>query len=745
MAHAIKQMVSKKKCRYKEGKFNFDLTYISSRIIAMGYPAEKLEAVYRNDCNEVKEFLDQKHGAHYWVYNLCSEKDRNYDKKKFDGRVSCYAFDDHHPPVFSLIQPFCDEVKQYLEADERNTAVVHCKAGKGRTGVMICCYLLFCQQSPNAESVLRYYADKRTTDQKGVTIPSQRRYITYYDAMNRRGLEYKPVKLYLRDIVLDPAPNFTGQTNVFVEVTQRGRREPYISKHVACRKNDRSVSISINPPLLLSEDVKFEFSSKPKFDIKLSRDKLFHFWLNTFFVDMELEGGLAHDLTGHTPIVCDDSGSGRGHVHHASGSSEDSSTDDIPLKPPSSSNGSGAGHCVTFREQPALLRENGSSNAHRQTSMPIGPLGNGNAVNAAQNDQPASEVAAAYLMKNASISDEHLQDRRKRQNDFTSKSSHISSMGPLSTSDENSVASCVTDNSSDSTNNLSQCTTTESFNQQRLRHVSMPQARVSSSSAGPSGPGHPAQAVQHSHLEASLSSEVNQHKNPFFSRSSHHAAITSNSAASLEANNHCTITGVTGGMGSSYAGSGKLPQIPIPGKLLSLRLKKAQIDKAHKDKQCQKFPENFSVTLFLVKPEDQSETCLDYSLYGPALFQAGQAQGPILDTYSTITTRSAYCSNDSKFTVVAINGPNNPASGGPTRPMRTRPLTGESGASSSSATPSLKSMDQQSSQDSVASSDEEISSLHTKFLTSVKSSTANSSSKDRSNPVAKQPPQSTAI
>ncbi len=130
---------------------------------------------------------------------------------------------------------------------------------------------------------------------------------------------------------------------------------------------------------------------------------------------MELEGGLAHDLTGHTPIVCDDSGSGRGHVHHASGSSEDSSTDDIPLKPPSSSNGSGAGHCVTFREQPALLRENGSSNAHRQTSMPIGPLGNGNAVNAAQNDQPASEVAAAYLMKNASISDEHLQDRRKRQ------------------------------------------------------------------------------------------------------------------------------------------------------------------------------------------------------------------------------------------------------------------------------------------------------------------------------------------
>ena len=59
-------------------------------------------------------------------------------------------------------------------------------------------------------------------------------------------------------------------------------------------------------------------------------------------------------------------------------------------------------------------------------------------------------------------------------------------------------------------------------------------------------------------------------------------------------------------------------QVPIKGKLLSLRLKKGQIDKAHKDKTSQRFPDNFSVTLFLVKPEDQSEKLLDYSLYSPA-------------------------------------------------------------------------------------------------------------------------------
>ena len=43
---------------------------ITPRIIAMGYPAQDIEKLYRNDARMVLEFLNERHPGHYKLFNL---------------------------------------------------------------------------------------------------------------------------------------------------------------------------------------------------------------------------------------------------------------------------------------------------------------------------------------------------------------------------------------------------------------------------------------------------------------------------------------------------------------------------------------------------------------------------------------------------------------------------------------------------------------------------------------------------
>ncbi|KAB2597658.1 dual-specificity protein phosphatase PTEN-like [Pyrus ussuriensis x Pyrus communis] len=84
-----------------------------------------------------------------------------------------------------------------------NVVVVHCKAGMARTGVMICSLLLFLKFFPMAEEAMNYYNHIRCMDGKTLVLPSQIRYVKYFEHILKHfNGETPPDRRYTSDTLL---------------------------------------------------------------------------------------------------------------------------------------------------------------------------------------------------------------------------------------------------------------------------------------------------------------------------------------------------------------------------------------------------------------------------------------------------------------------------------------------------------------------------------------------------------------
>ncbi|KAL0478693.1 dual-specificity protein phosphatase PTEN [Acrasis kona] len=271
----VRRIVSKNKRRTQEDGFDLDLTYVTDKIIAMGFPSVNVESLYRNPRNKVIQFLEQKHGKAFKVYNLCSERD--YEDDAFEGRVARFPFDDHNAPKFEIIMEFCVDVDQWINQSPDNVAVIHCKAGKGRTGVMICSYLTYTGQFSAIES-LKYYGQKRTKDDQGVTIPSQRRYVHYF-------YEYLQKKNPLQTVVIKNIRlnNYETQAAILIKVIHFDHSVLYCSTEDEMSRGDNYVDVTPkyeDRPVQLTGDVLVEVTKKGS----LQTNDICHFWISTRFV-----------------------------------------------------------------------------------------------------------------------------------------------------------------------------------------------------------------------------------------------------------------------------------------------------------------------------------------------------------------------------------------------------------------------------------------------------------------------------
>jgi protein-tyrosine phosphatase len=178
-------------------------------VVTSGPSSDWPKKAYRNPTDQLVKFLDYKHGENWAIFEFRAEGTGYPDSEVYD-RIHHYPWPDHHPPPFALIPNLMASMRNWLHGDEeqektaaanskRRVAVVHCKAGKGRSGTVASSYLIS-QEGWSRPDALKRFTERRMRAGfgEGVSIPSQLRYVRYVDEwankMNKQYVE-RPVEI----------------------------------------------------------------------------------------------------------------------------------------------------------------------------------------------------------------------------------------------------------------------------------------------------------------------------------------------------------------------------------------------------------------------------------------------------------------------------------------------------------------------------------------------------------------------
>lgn len=193
----------------------------------------------------------------------------------------------------AVAEPFCKDVDAWLAADPKNVIAVHCKAGKGRTGCMIAAYLVHSRFEIDgvpvtSELALKHFGEIRTSNGKGVTIPSQMRYVHYYEQQLLGGV--RPIFTYkINHVRVHTVPKFDigGGCDPYFQVKVNNRKvfdyRKCVKKVAAVKGSAPYIDLDVSAfNLLVRENVKVMFYD---YDRSSADDKMFHFWFHTGYID----------------------------------------------------------------------------------------------------------------------------------------------------------------------------------------------------------------------------------------------------------------------------------------------------------------------------------------------------------------------------------------------------------------------------------------------------------------------------
>ncbi|KAG8526498.1 uncharacterized protein KY384_008698 [Bacidia gigantensis] len=204
MASLLRQIVAGPRARHPEA--GLDLCYVTdnSKIIATSGPSSSYpQRYYRNPTESLVKFLDYKHGDKWSIWEFRAEG-TGYPDSEVYNRIRHYPWPDHHPPPFALIPNIMASMRDWLkgpDAEKGRVVVVHCKAGKGRSGSIATSYLIS-EEGWSVEDAMLRFTERRMRSGfgAGISIPSQIRWVGYVDWWAKHGNTYVERKIEIREV-----------------------------------------------------------------------------------------------------------------------------------------------------------------------------------------------------------------------------------------------------------------------------------------------------------------------------------------------------------------------------------------------------------------------------------------------------------------------------------------------------------------------------------------------------------------